>query len=181
MVGGEVNGARFWMDTTAIDVVLSPAGTPPKSAAAAAADLRKTRSAAHPRCIVCGPSNPLGFCVDFTPLEGGGVEGVFTGSAALEGYPGCLHGGVIAALLDGAMTNCLFARGQVAYTGDLRIRFLHPVAASRMVTLRARVRRSRTYWHEVEAELEQDGVPKARATAWFINRRSTSPCTSKRH
>jgi acyl-coenzyme A thioesterase PaaI-like protein len=84
---------------------------------------------------------------------------------------------VIAALLDGAMTNCLFAQGQAAYTGDLRVRFLHPVAAVRTVTLRARVRRSRSYWHEVEAELEQDGVPKARATAWFINQRTGGSCS----
>lgn len=39
----------------------------------------------------------------------GGVSTVFRGDALLEGYPGLVHGGIICALVDGAMTNCLFS------------------------------------------------------------------------
>jgi acyl-coenzyme A thioesterase PaaI-like protein len=34
-----------------------------------------------------------------------------------------LHGGVISSILDGTMTNCLFAHGTVAVTAELRVRF----------------------------------------------------------
>jgi len=38
-----------------------------------------------------------------------------------QGYPDQLHGGVISAVMDAAMMNCLFARGITADTARLSI------------------------------------------------------------
>jgi acyl-coenzyme A thioesterase PaaI-like protein len=73
--------------------------------------LQGTRAEAHPFCFVCSPSNPMGLALRYSPQPDRSVAANFLGNCALEGYSGLLHGGVIAALLDGAMTNCLFARG----------------------------------------------------------------------
>ena len=56
---------------------------------------------------------------EFVLQPDGSVRGVFFASAPLEGYTGLLHGGIAAAFLDGAMTNCLFAHGIEALTAEL--------------------------------------------------------------
>jgi acyl-coenzyme A thioesterase PaaI-like protein len=58
----------------------------------------------------------MGLGLHFTVAPEGGVESTFAGSDVFEGYAGWLHGGLTAALLDGAMTNCLFAHGCQAVT-----------------------------------------------------------------
>lgn len=132
--------------------------------------LEQTRVAAHPRCAVCNPSLQSAFGLDYVWRESGGVEAVFTCPEHCEGYPGLLHGGVISSLLDGAMTNCLFAHGVVALTAKLAVRFRHPVALATPLVVRARLARSQPPLHVVESHLEQDGKVKAKALGTFMER-----------
>jgi acyl-coenzyme A thioesterase PaaI-like protein len=81
-----------------------------------------------------------------------------------------LHGGVISAILDGAMTHCLLARGRSGVTARLIVRFLHPVAADRPVAVRAWLNDYSPPLYVLESELSQDGKLMARATAKFIER-----------
>jgi uncharacterized protein (TIGR00369 family) len=86
----------------------------------------------------------------------------------LQGYQDYLHGGVIASLLDGAMTNCLFAHGQIALTAELKIRFLHPVMCEHAGLVRAWIDRSHDSLQVLKGEVAQGGQVKARATGKFI-------------
>jgi acyl-coenzyme A thioesterase PaaI-like protein len=90
------------------------------------------------------------------------------GGDGLEGYSGCLHSGVIAALLDGAMTNCLFAHGCRAFTAELTVRYRQAVAAQDRVTVRAWLTRSRPPLRLLRAELRQGACVKATAVGKFI-------------
>jgi acyl-coenzyme A thioesterase PaaI-like protein len=126
----------------------------------------------HPRCVVCGPADVLGLGLQFTIRADGGVESEFHCSSVFEGYPHQLHGGVIAMLLDGAMTHCLFARGHFAVTAELEVRYRHPVETDRAATVRAWIGRSNPRLHVLAAELIQDGHARATASAKFIDRRS---------
>jgi acyl-coenzyme A thioesterase PaaI-like protein len=108
--------------------------------------------------------------MEFRAARHGLVEATFACERAFEGYPDVLHGGVICALLDGAMTNCLFACGVVAMTGDLRVRFRLPVATSGRAAVRAWVESSSRPLHKLAAELMQDGQIRATATAKFVER-----------
>ena len=128
------------------------------------------RAEAHPFCLVCGQSNPLGLGVKFTCEEDGTVSATFLGHPALEGFQGFLHGGVVASLLEGAMTNCLFARGCVAVTMDLNVRYLKPVVIGEEMVIRARVTSATPGLYLLEAELRQAGCLKAAATAKFMER-----------
>ena len=89
--------------------------------------LERMRHRSHPRCAVCSEAGPCAMGLQFRLLGDGSVEEAFDCSDRFQGYPGMLHGGVISSLLDGAMTNCLFAHGIVAVTADLKVRFRHPV------------------------------------------------------
>jgi len=99
--------------------------------------LAAVRRRHHPDCVVCGSRNARGLQLAFTRQADGSVSASFACDPAWMGYPGCLHGGVIAALLDGAMTNCLFAQEQVALTAELCVRYREAVVTGRPATVRA--------------------------------------------
>jgi acyl-coenzyme A thioesterase PaaI-like protein len=143
----------------------------PSPAPAAARDTERweaIRERVHPRCVVCSPANPLGLGQAFALQSDGSVESTFAGGEVWESYPGLLHGGVTAALLDGAMTNCLFAHGVEAVTAELRVRYRHPVAACGEMTTRASLVESHGRLHLLRAELRQAGQVKATALGKFL-------------
>ena len=84
---------------------------------------------------------------------------------------------MIASLLDGAMTNCLFARGRAAMTGELKVRYREPVIIGEEVLIRAWISRSHPPLHLLEAELKQQGCIKATASAKFIERNERDGCS----
>jgi acyl-coenzyme A thioesterase PaaI-like protein len=123
---------------------------------------------AHPGCVVCGGANDRGLRLRYAPGDGNRVQAELNCDGSLEGYGGRLHGGIIAAALDGAMTHCLFALGRTAVTAELTVRFRHPVATGRPATVRARLERDLGPLYLLEAELVHDGVIKAVASAKFM-------------
>lgn len=122
----------------------------------------------HRGCVVCGGTNARGLRLRYFRGEGDGVQAELDCDGSLEGYGGRLHGGVIAAALDGAMTHCIFALGWTAVTAELNVRFKHPVATGRPATVRARLERDLAPLYLLQAELVQDGIVKAAASAKFL-------------
>ena len=123
----------------------------------------------HENCVVCGPSNNSGLHVQFTQLDDGSTQASFGCGKAFEGYAGRLHGGVISALLDGVMTHCIFARGDVGVTGELKTRYRYPVVTDHPAIVRGWIKRCSPPLYLMEAELLQDGQVKVTATAKFMN------------
>lgn len=134
------------------------------------ARLSELRSHRHERCVVCGLSHPLGLRVEYRVAEDGLVHAQFPCQKLLEGYAGQLHGGIIAALLDGAMTNCLFAQGIEAVTGELTVRFVRPVETDRMAEVSARLTMVSHRLYILQAELTQEQTTVARAQGKFFDR-----------
>ena len=85
-----------------------------------------------------------------------------------------LHGGITSALLDGAMTHCLFARGIIAVTGEMTVRFRHPIALRIPLVIQAHTVRSQRPLHSVEARVLQDGQIRAKAKGKFMERTTCS-------
>jgi acyl-coenzyme A thioesterase PaaI-like protein len=131
----------------------------------ALADVRKKE---HERCFVCDPDNSAGLGLRFQMCADGCVIASFNCPEAFHGYPRWLHGGVTSSLLDGAMTNCLFARGVVAVTAQLSIRFLHPVVIDHQAHVKAWVEKSYPPLHLLRAELFQNGKVLATASGKFM-------------
>jgi acyl-coenzyme A thioesterase PaaI-like protein len=132
----------------------------------------------HPQCVVCSPRNDRGLQLQFTHNPDGSVSAPFDCDPRWEGYPNCLHGGMIATLLDAAMTNCLFARGAVALTAELIVRYREPAQTARCATVQAQIVYSSPRLYQLRAELLQDGRLKATAEAKFLppNAHPTQPC-----
>ncbi len=72
-------------------------------------------------CFACGEENPIGLHLRFTYGEGR-VEATFVAERPHQGYPGLLHGGLVATLLDEAMAHAVIATCGPAVTGELRVR-----------------------------------------------------------
>ncbi len=121
----------------------------------------------HEWCLLCGSRNPRSLKLNFKNWEGG-VKTGFTPGPDLQGYSGILHGGIVSALLDSAMTHCLFNRGIKALTGDLHVRFLHSVPCKQPLEIRASIVSSRPPLYRLKSELLQGEKILARAEAKFM-------------
>lgn len=134
------------------------------------ASLDELSAGEHQRCLLCGRRNEHGLGLRFRVQDDGSVLALFSCPEVFQSYPETLHGGVISALLDSAMTNMLFAVGVVGVTAELSVRFLAPVALHRGAVVRASMERGAYPLYYLHAELEQDRQPMARATAKFMAR-----------
>jgi acyl-coenzyme A thioesterase PaaI-like protein len=125
----------------------------------------------HAHCVLCGHLNSKSLGLVFEPEADGGVRGNFQGVYELQGYSGILHGGVIASILDAAMTHCLFHRGVQAVTGDLHIRFVHPVPFDAVLSIQAWILSSYPPLYRLRAKIVNDERVMAWAEAKFMERR----------
>lgn len=76
----------------------------------------------HFGCLLCGKSNSMSMHLDFYADLTGTVYAEFITNPYLQGYKGILHGGVTCALLDSAMTHCLFNLQIEGVTGEMNIK-----------------------------------------------------------
>ncbi len=67
--------------------------------------LSAMRAQYHRNCPVCGGPDSDGLKIVFDACSDGTVEASIILGTDTEGYDGHIHGGIIASLLDGAMTN----------------------------------------------------------------------------
>jgi len=125
------------------------------------------KSFGHAFCLLCGHENPWSLRLAFTP-DVEGVRATFTSNPRLQGYAGVQHGGVTAALLDAAMTHCLFHRGVKALTADLHVRYLLAIPCDATMLITAALLGSRPPLHRLRAELRVDGTLMAWSEAKFL-------------
>ena len=51
-------------------------------------------------CLICGLENPIGLHLHIYETEEGVVESQYIAPDHFQGYPGVLHGGIVAAIID---------------------------------------------------------------------------------
>ncbi len=94
-------------------------------------------------CFVCGVDNPAGlrmrfFESDTEPVQ---VKAEYTVPARYQGYPGVVHGGIIAAMLDEVTSRTIF-RGtppRFVVTARLSVRYRKPVPVETLLQLTGRI------------------------------------------
>ncbi len=127
----------------------------------------------HAHCLLCGTENPWSFKLSFQKGNNGYIYGKFQTHDKLQGYNGILHGGVISALLDSAMTHYLFSQNIQAVTGDLQVRFVHPIPCNDLINLRASLLTNKSPLYCVKAEIILDERIMAWSKAKFIQHKTT--------
>lgn len=107
-------------------------------------------------CFVCGESNPAGVHVRFYEQEDGSVLARFTGADHHQGYPGRMHGGVIASILDETIGRAVMVRyGEDIWgvTVELNLRYLKPVPLDTPLTAVGRITIDKSRMFEGTGEL----------------------------
>lgn len=133
--------------------------------------MQDLQRACHPDCAVCSEKNWHGLQLAFHfDEESGELSAAFEYDKSFEGYAGMVHGGVISAIMDGAMTNCLFAHDKTAVTAEFHVRYRHPVLTDRPGKVKAWISRFTPPIFVVESQISQDGEVKATATGKFMER-----------
>lgn len=107
--------------------------------------------------------------MEFDIDDNGSVQATFQCDETFEGYPGMMHGGVISSILDGAMGNCMFARGLATVTVEMTTRFRHPVVIGQEAIVSARISRSSHPLYLLDAEITQNGKIKATAKGKYYD------------
>ena len=106
-------------------------------------------------CFGCGQDNPIGLKLSFR-REGDLFRGEFTAREEHQGYPGMVHGGIIATLLDEVMANNLFDRGIFVVTAEITVRYVHRVPIGEKLFLFSRQLDRRRRLYEMEAWIEDN-------------------------
>ena len=121
------------------------------------------------RCFGCGPANQTGLRLDFLLADDGSVVSFPVVASAFEGHPGYLHGGIIATLLDEAMSKAVRARGSSSMTRKMEVDYLRPVPSEVPLRLEGRIVRNEPRKHWAEARiLDEKGKLLAEAKGLFI-------------
>jgi uncharacterized protein (TIGR00369 family) len=121
------------------------------------------------RCFGCGQANPIGLHLEFCLAGDGSVVCVAAIPDTREGPAGYLHGGIIATLLDEAMSKAVRARGLIAMTRRLEVDYLRPIPSGAAIRIEGRVVRDegRKHWAEARV-LDGHGVTLAEGKGLFI-------------
>lgn len=112
-------------------------------------------------CFVCGVENPHGLHMHFYTTAPGQVESVITVPEHFQGYPGIVHGGIIASMMDEVMGRVFMENGSGRFmvTAELKIRYRKPVPTQTPLTLRGRAIKDRGRIAQADGEiLAPDGT-----------------------
>lgn len=122
----------------------------------------------HPACFACRPAAQGGLGLAFAVQSNGSVAADWTCPPGGESYAGIVHGGLLATAIDSAMIHALFARGIVARTGELNVRFCELVRTGEPTAVTARLREAHPPLFQLEAKIHQAGVLCVRANGKFM-------------
>lgn len=106
-------------------------------------------------CFVCGRNNPAGLYMSFYDNGQDEVFSEYTVAERYQSYPGIVHGGILASILDEVV-------GRVAMIGDhhrfmvsvkLQVLYRHPVPVETPLKIRGRIVRLRGRLGKAQGEI----------------------------
>ena len=122
-------------------------------------------------CFVCGTDNSSSLQAQFLNTDAGEVVGVFTPREIHQSYPGRLHGGVSAAILDELIGRAVNVQEPDTFsvTIELSTRYRKPVPYDQPVTARARVTKNTHRMYEGTGEIVlEDGTVAVEASGKYL-------------
>jgi acyl-coenzyme A thioesterase PaaI-like protein len=123
-------------------------------------------------CFVCGIENSFGLKSRFYELENDELVALFTPDLQHQGYPGRLHGGIAAAILDetiGRAVMIKYSQNIWGVTVDFSMRFKKPIPLDEEIRVLARITKDSRKMFEGSGEIIlADGTVAITATGKYL-------------
>jgi len=133
-------------------------------------------------CFGCGKKNPIGLKLNFG-WDGRVAKTEFTPNQFHQGWAGVVHGGIIASLLDEAMSYAALFSGVNSLTAKMQTRFRRPLQIGKLLIITASLTKKTRKLAEAKAEMSlKDGtlVADGTATMFVLGQRRDTKGESKR-
>lgn len=106
-------------------------------------------------CMVCGLKNEFGLKASFYELENDELVAVFKPIEEHQSYPGRLHGGIAAAILDETIGRAIMIKHETLFgvTVDLSLKYRQPVPLDQELRVVARITRDASRLFEGTGEI----------------------------
>ncbi len=87
-------------------------------------------------CFICGRDNPVGLKMSFYDDGADTVQSVVTPADHFQGYPGVLHGGIVASILDEVVGRSVMSGDHHRFmmTVSMNVQYRHPVPTGQALT-----------------------------------------------
>ena len=131
----------------------------------------KHKQALSRDCLICGVDNGLGLHAHFYEMEDGKMISTFTFKEEHQSYPGRVHGGMIAAVIDETIGRLLWIEDPNGYavTMKLNIEDHKPVPYGEPLKCVASLKRMSKMTFEGEAEIKDEkGTMLAKGNALYF-------------
>ncbi len=90
-------------------------------------------------CFICGMENPIGLHLHMYEVEAGVVETQYIAPDHFQGYPGVLHGGIVAALIDEVSSRTQMGNDpknpRFIFTGKLEVKYRRNVPIGKLLKI----------------------------------------------
>lgn len=124
-------------------------------------------------CFICGLENPVGLKLKIYQVEPGVIETTYTAPDHFQGYPGVLHGGIVAAILDEISGRAHMgdpSDPRFMFTGKLEIKYRKNVPIGKPLRIVGRAGKARAKMAESwDGIYDENGDLLAEADALHIN------------
>ena len=123
------------------------------------------------KCFACGKSNPIGLKLEFEISEGGRrVKTECLPNPWFQGWSNIVHGGIIATILDEAISRIGTVIWGASLTAYLQVRFRKPAPVGEKLYVEAEATRIRSRFVEAKARMSLgDGTIVAEAIGKCVN------------
>jgi len=125
-------------------------------------------------CFACGIENPIGLKLKFFKTADDEVTAEFIAPPDYEGYPGVLHGGVTATILDEAVGRAFMgtdaATTKFMYTAELNLKYKQKVPTGKPLKIVGKqVKRVRWTGQAAAFLYDEDGTLLVEASAVLVD------------
>ena len=136
--------------------------------------LTKTKQPNSSHCFACGMENPIGLKLQFFQTAPDEVAAEITPDEKYQGFPGILHGGVTASILDEAVCRAHMGvdplNTNFMYTAELSVKYKKKVPVGQALRVVGKQGRRMRWTAESTAVLyDADGTVLAEATATLVD------------
>jgi len=122
--------------------------------------MSKIKMANSRHCLLCGIENPIGLHLHFYETEPGTVETEYIAPDHFQGYPGVLHGGIVAALIDEVSGRALMGSDALnprfMFTGKLEVKYRKNVPIGKKLKIIGKAGKGKRNFAEAWAGIYDD-------------------------